>query len=442
MKPKISVIGLGKLGSPLVAAIASRDFKVIGVDINPKFVDLINQKKANIIEPQLSEYLAKYNELISATSDFDVAVMNSDITMIIVPTPSNKKHEFSTKFVEKAAQSIGKVLKNKKTYHLVILVSTVLPLDCNKKIIPKLEKYSAKKCGQDFGFCYNPEFIALGSVIKNLLNPDFVLIGEYDKKSGDTLAKFYKNFCLNKATLTRMSIVNAEIAKISLNSYITTKISFANYLASLCELIPGANVDFVTNALGFDKRISPHYFKGGTSFGGPCFPRDTRAFIGLSKKFGLKAKIIMAVDEYNHFHNKHLIDVIIRNLSVKNRHVAILGTSFKPSTPVIEESTAISIIPELINNQIKVTVYDPLSLDETRKIFNKQINYVDSMEECLLKAGVIIIATADPIFKSINLSNFKSGVTIIDCWRILDSSKLADGINYIPLGISKDLLSC
>lgn len=442
MKPKISVIGLGKLGAPLVATLAYRGFKVIGVDINQKFVDLINQKKANIIEPQLSEYLAKYSKLISATSDFTQAVMDSDITLIIVPTPSNKKHEFSTKFVEKAAKSIGQVLKTKKTYHLVAVVSTVLPLDCKKKIIPKLEKYSAKKCGQDFGFCYNPEFIALGSVIKNLLNPDFILIGEFDKKSGDMLAIFYRNFCLNKAPLSRMSIVNAELTKISLNSYITTKISFANYLSSLCELIPGANVDCVTGALGFDKRISPYYFKGGTSFGGPCFPRDTRAFIGLSKKFGLKAKIIMAVDEYNQLHSKHLVDVIIKNLSAKNRHVVILGTSFKPDTPVIEESTAVSIIPQLIGNQIKITVYDPLSLNEIKKLFNKQINYADSIERCLSKAGVVVIATADPIFKSINSNNFKSGVTIIDCWRLLDATKLADNVNYIPLGIAKDLPLC
>jgi UDPglucose 6-dehydrogenase len=435
MKPTISVIGLGKLGAPLLATIASRGFKVIGIDLNQSFVDSLNAKKANVIEPELQDYLSKYANNYSVTTDYQTAVSNSDISFIIVPTPSNKSGEFSTKFTEIAVEEIGKVLKQKKQYHLVVLVSTVLPKSTQEAILPKLEKSSGKKSGRDFGLCYNPEFIALGSVIRNLLNPDFVLIGESDKKAGDILEAFYHSFCLNQPPISRTDIINAEIVKISLNSYITTKITFANSLANLCERIPGANVDAVTNIIGLDRRISPYYLTGGSSFGGTCFPRDTRAYIALAKKYQVNSDLIITVDSLNFFQIRHLFNLILNNLSGSNTTVSILGTAFKPNTPVIEESAAVKLIPELLRWKIKVIVYDSHALENTHQLFKNKIMYASSPEECILAGSVAVFLTQDDKYKNISPKIFTKNITIIDCWRQIKYKKLESQIHYIGLGI-------
>jgi len=191
LKPKLSIVGLGKLGSSMVAAYASNGYQTIGVDINADFVSLINEGKAPVLEPGLSELLAKNREMISATQDFSKAVLNSDITFIIVPTPSKADNDFSTEYVVAAAKEIAKALKEKNDYHLVVLTSTVSPGSTEKYLWPVLEEFSGKQCGVDFDLCYNPEFIALGNVIQGLLYPDFVLIGESSKKGGDLLENFY-----------------------------------------------------------------------------------------------------------------------------------------------------------------------------------------------------------------------------------------------------------
>ena len=269
-KPTLSIIGLGKLGSSMVAAYASKGYKIIGVDVNPEFVRLINEGKPPVQEPKLAEYLEEKKQRISATQDYREAILNSDITFIIVPTPSREDGEFSTEYAAEAGKEIGKALKDKTAYHLVVLTSTLTPGYTEKDLLPVLEEYSGKKCGVDFDLCYNPEFIALGNVIQGLLYPDFVLIGESGKKGGEILENFYNDICEKKPPIKRMSIVNAEITKISLNTYVTTKISYANMISELCEKIPGGNVDVVTDALGCDKRIGSKYLRGGLGYGGPC----------------------------------------------------------------------------------------------------------------------------------------------------------------------------
>ena len=186
--------------------------------------------------------------------------------------------------------------KQRKPYHLFVITSTVSPGTREENIIPLIEAMSGKKLSIDFGVCYTPEFVALGSVINDSLNPDMVLIGESDRRAGDGVEHIYAQVCENKPYIARMSIISAEVMKLSLNSYVTMKISFANTLASLCERIPGADVDAITNALGADKRISPYYLKGGLSFGGPCFPRDNRLLAYTARQAGLEAPLAEASD--------------------------------------------------------------------------------------------------------------------------------------------------
>ena len=440
MFPKsVSIIGLGKLGSPMVACFASKGYKVIGVDINSDFVRLINEGKPPVFETQLAEYLSKNRERISATQDYKKAVLNSDITFIIVPTPSEEQGGFSTKYVGEAGKRIGEALKEKSDFHLVALVSTVTPGSTEKELLSILEEYSDKICGKDFGLCYNPEFIALGSVIHNLLNPDFVLIGESDSQSGDILESFYRNICDNNPPIKRMSIVNAEITKIALNTYVTTKISYANMLSELCEKIPGGNVGVVTNALGCDIRIGHKYLKGALGFGGPCFPRDNRALIYTARNFRVSLPIAEATDRINQNQIPRIVELILSVLPRGGR-VGILGLSYKPDTNVIEESQGVEIPRILSEKGVPVIVYDPAAMENAKQVLGDKITFADSLKECLQKADVICITVPWKEFKEIDPSYLEregSRPTLIDCWRILDEQKYKKIVNYLALGVNE-----
>ena len=185
------------------------------------------------------------------------------MSVVIVPTPSGADGTFSTEFVLDACDSIGAGIAEKGSYHLVVLASTVMPGSTEGEIRSRLESVSGKTCGADFGLCYAPSFVALGSVVQDFLNPDYVLIGESDVKSGDLLEDLYKRVCQNDPPVVRMNFVNAELTKLATNTFVSTKITFGNMLAQFCESLPGANVDIVTNALGQDSRIGSTYLNGG-----------------------------------------------------------------------------------------------------------------------------------------------------------------------------------
>jgi len=433
---KISVIGLGKLGSPIVASIASRGFQVIGVDVNNFFVESLNKALAPVVEPNLQDMINKYSENISATLNYSEAINNSSITFVIVPTPSIESGGFSTEFAQQAFTEIGRVIATKNDYHLVVLTSTVLPGATENDIIPAIEKASGKKCNVDFGICYNPEFIALGSVIYNLLNPDFVLIGESDRKSGDLLESFYKQYCINSPSIKRMTIINAEITKISINTYITNKISFANTLTKICDKIPGANVDIVTDAMGEDKRIGIKYLKGGLGYGGPCFPRDNRALNYVANNLGIEHILASSTDITNKKHLDFISGKIIEYAKPGDK-IAVLGLSYKPNTNVIEESQSIEIVKKLISAGFDVSVYDPEAMRNAEKVFGNTVKYTTSLDEIISNKDIICLTTPWDSFKEINTKLINNNNIVIDCWRILNSEKISKINNYIPLGINK-----
>lgn len=435
---KISVIGLGKLGLPLAASIASKGYFVSGVDIDRSVVDNLNKGKTFLKEPGLGELVTKNRDRLSATDNIKEAVLDSDMTFIITPTPSMANGYFSLKFVTPVAKEIAKALKVKKGYHLVVLSSTVMP-NSTDKIKKVLEKYSGKICTKDFGFCYNPEFIALGSVIYNLQNPDFILIGESDKKASRILQQFYKRYCENRPKFAVMSFVNAELTKISVNTYITTKISYANMLSEICEKLPGGSIDAVTSALGLDTRIGAKYLKGGTSFGGPCFPRDNMAFIALTKKLKSNYSIALSTHKTNIRQTQRVINLIMNLVKNKNSKVGILGLSYKPDTDVIEESQGLSIAKELIKQGLTPNLYDPLSLDNVKKALENKARYFNILEECIKNSQILIIATSYGEFGKIKKEWLKNSEAVVDLWRILDRRVIGGDSRYIPLGVNIDV---
>ena len=434
---KISVVGLGKLGQCLAACFAARCFETIGIDIDEQVVDSINRGVATAIEPGLQELVATASRRLRATRNHEEAIGETDVTFILVPTPSDLDGTFSNRYVESALKSLaGSLRRSDKKYHLFVINSTVMPGAIGERLIPIIEEYSGRKLNVGFGVCYSPELVALGSVVRDILNPDFVVIGQSNDRDGDRVASIYKRLCENDPPIFQMPIIDAEITKVSLNCYLTLKISFANSLANLCEKVPGADVDVITQALGADKRIAPYYLRGGLSFGGTCFPRDTKAFIAFAKRFGYDAELIRAVGKVNEFQDRHLAKVVLSHVSsTGDKKVSILGLAFKPNTPVIVESPAIKLIDELLERGVEVSVYDPLAMKNARTVFGDRIKYAASARDCMAHSPTCVITTRCEEFRHIDGSYIaQDSTTIIDCWRIVDPSRLGKRAKYVALG--------
>ncbi|MBF0269690.1 MAG: nucleotide sugar dehydrogenase [Alphaproteobacteria bacterium] len=418
---RISVIGLGKLGAPLAAVLSSKGFEVVGADLNQGFVDAINQGKAPVVEPRLQEKIDIGASRLSATTSVEEAALKTEASFIIVPTPTGPDGTFVIDYVLAAAEQIAKAIAKKSSYHLVSLTSTVMPGDTEKHVKPLLEKVSGKKCGQDFGLCYNPEFIALGNVINDMLNPDFILIGQSDPHAGDIVESIYNVSCDKPPTFARMNFINAELSKISLNSYVTLRISFANQLARLCDHLPGADVDVVTGALGLDSRIGKKYLKGAVSFGGPCFPRDNIAFSKLALNNGTEAPIATTTDYINDSYLAYLAEKMQKHLPAGGT-IGLLGLSYKPETSVVEASPSLKLARLLIARSVPVVAYDPQAMPEAQRQISEGIVYVPAMAECAAQADLLAVLVAWPEFKSLTpkqLKNQGKDVVLFDYWRIL-----------------------
>ena len=435
---RISVVGLGKLGLCLAACFAERGFQTLGVDIEKKVVDAVNEGRAPWFEPGLGEMLSSHGgKRLRATTNHVEAIDETDITIVLVATPSNPDGSFSNRFVESALRSLAEAFgRSAKKHHLFVISSTVMPGSVDASFIPILEKHSGRKIGVDFDVCYDPDFVALGNVVKGFLKPDLVVIGESSPGVGARIEAVHHQLCENQPAVTRMSIISAEIAKVSLNAYITVKISFANSVANLCEQIPGADVDAITKAIGADKRISPYYFQGGMSFGGTCFPRDTRAYISLAERVGMQADVVRAANDVNVFQDDHLAEVVLREVDAMGaKTVGLVGLAFTGNTPVATESPAVKLIPKLLARDLRVVCYDRLATDNLRAMFGSALEYVDSVEECLRESDVAVFTLRDGALKSAAEAFAPTKpLCVVDGWRFIDPRQMNGPVRYVPIG--------
>lgn len=392
----IGIIGAGKLGSPMAAALASKGFNVLVCDVDKEKVRAINEGRAPVQETGLQELITANRDRLRATTEIAEAVCFADITFVVTATPSLPDGRFSLEHILPVCQEIGRTLskpvRGKPAWHPVVITSTVMPGDTWGPIRETLEKHSGRKCGESFGLAYNPEFIALGSVIHDFLNPDFVLLGASDPLTEARVSSVYKR--ISDAPIAAMSIPNAEITKLAVNSYITTKISFANMLSRICNDIPGSDVDVVTHAMGLDSRIGGKYLKGGVSYGGPCFPRDNRALATLGQSFPL------VIDSFNRAQITYLA-VFVR--AVARGPIAILGMSYKTGTKETTESAG-SLLHAELGEELCTENESP----ET-----------------------IVVMLPDPRYKEMDFT----GRTVIDPWRYLRHLADDPSVRYIPLGV-------
>jgi UDPglucose 6-dehydrogenase len=412
---RLSVVGLGKLGACMAATFAQRGFQVLGVDNNPEVVRKINAGLPPVDEPLMAETIAGAKNRLSATTDAKEAA-ETDASFVIVPSPSLPDGSFSNEFLMRALQPIAQAVKaSGKKNHLFVVSSTTTPSACRKVIIPMLEQQIGGACGKKFGFCYNPEFIALGNVIRGLLEPDLVLIGESDKRSGDLLSELYTRYNTNRPTIARMSITSAELAKISVNSYITMKISFTNQLRMIAEQYADTNIHEILEAIGADSRIGKKYLRAGLSYGGPCFPRDNRLVSYAAKQVGLPAALADSTDAVNELTKQRLAEQAQHHLK-RGDTVLILGMAYRPGTYIVEESAGLHVAKVLKDGGCRVLVHDCAATSQNSPSLLQfevlsQLNKIKNEKN--LKA--ILICCPWPEYKNLALPNTAK---VFDPWGV------------------------
>jgi UDPglucose 6-dehydrogenase len=432
---RVAVVGLGKLGAPLAAVVASKGNEVLGIDVNPEAVKLLNEGRAPVEEPGLQDLVTASLQRLSATTDV-AAAAGAELSILIVPTPSDDRGAFSNEQVLAAVEDIGRGLAARDEYHVVVVASTVMPGSCDTEIRPALESASGRRVGETLGLCYSPEFIALGSVLRDMLEPDMVLIGESDARAGDVLARLYSGVCENDPPFRRMSLVNAELTKIAVNTYVTMKISYANALADMCERLSGADVEVVTDALGLDTRIGGKYLRGAIAYGGPCFPRDNKAFGVFARDLGAEPLLAEATDAVNVGQTDRLARVVQSRLEAGNA-VGILGLAYKPDTGVIEESPGLALAELLAKAGYEVRVYDPVATEAGVRALDGLAQGCSSAADLLAQSDVAVIATPWAEFAELPIDRLEregKRVVVIDCWRLLPEGASNGAVEIVRLG--------
>lgn len=433
----ISVIGLGKLGLCTATCFAAAGHQVYGFDQNDYFRNELKARRNPIDETGLSELLESAWNTLRIVDNHEEALRDSDVTLIIVPTPSMADGRFNNEYVIKVLEGIAPALAARNSFHVVDVVSTVMPGSSGNIFRPLLERLTGKRCGIDFGLAYNPEFIALGSVVRNFLNPDMVLIGASDERTGSMLAELYRSTCKTDPTMALMSLINAEITKISLNCYVTMKISYANALAAICEQVPNADIDVVTAAIGADSRVGSKYLKGGLGFGGPCFPRDNIAFQRFAEEFGAEAILGKAVVAINNAVPERLHRHIATHTQPPAK-IAVLGASYKPDTHIIEESQSVMLVKSLTAAGYRVALHDPKAIDAVRQLLGDSVDYCDDPYDSISGASALILLTDWPVYRELDWHRIaaiaKPLATVLDSWRIASNTDMSN-FRYIPVGI-------
>lgn len=419
---KISVIGAGYVGIVTGIGFAELGNEVIFVDIDGKKVNTINSGKAPIFEKGLDELMQENRNKYKATKDYN-SIADTDITFICVGTPSKEDGSIDLTFVKSAAAEIGKALKTKKGFHVVVVKSTVVPGTTENVVRPIIEKESCKEAFKDFGLAMNPEFLREGNAVHDFFNPDRIVIGVKDKKTKEMLETLYKPFSCPKLIT---DIKTAEMIKYASNAFLATKISFANEIGNICKKL-GIDAYEVFKGVGLDHRINPAFFRAGIGFGGSCFPKDIKALIAKAEELGMNPKILKAVIEVNEEQPMKMIELLKKHIpDLKGRRIGILGLAFKPDTDDIRESRAIPIVQKLIEEEAKIIAYDPKAMDNFSKIF-PHINYANSAEEVIDKSDAVLITTEWKEFKELCYK----GKIVIDGRRIekaMNEAKIYEGV--------------
>lgn len=353
---KISVFGLGYVGSVSAACLAKDGHQVIGVDVQKDKVDAINSGRSLVSEPGLAEMVAELSQQgrLRATTCSREAVHSSDMSLICVGTPSNDNGSLKLNYVEAVAREIGAALKDHSSYHVVCVRSTVLPGTTEDFVAPLLEEASGKVRGRDFGLCMNPEFLREGVAIADYREPSQIVMGEYDQRSGQTAMGMYEGI---EATRVHSDIKTAESVKYVCNIFHALKVAFANEIGNICKAHDVDGQD-VMRIFCNDRRlnISDKYLSPGFAFGGSCLPKDCRALIYRAKERDVETPLLRSIMESNQLQIERGIRLVEQ---AGKKRIGVLGLSFKASTDDVRESPVIPMVETLVGRGYEVSIYDP-----------------------------------------------------------------------------------
>ena len=404
---KLSIFGLGYVGCVSAACFADQGHDVIGIDNNPNKVDMINSQISPIVEADIDVIIRRVsaNGKLRAITDVREAVEHADVILICVGTPSNSNGSLDFKYVQRVCREIGQVLADIDRYLTIAIRSTVLPGIAEEVIIPALEESSGKQVGKDFGFCLNPEFLREGSSVYDFLNPPKTVIGEYDSRSGETLALLYKDF---NAPLFRIGLPEASMVKYADNCFHAVKVTFANEISRICNAFKIDSRKVMDIFISDTKlNISPRYLNPGFAFGGSCLPKDLRAITYCAKQSDVEIPMLNATMESN---RKHLDLAIERISKTEKKNVGFLGMSFKAGTDDLRESPTVTLIEYLIGKGYELCIYDEnvniaRLVGSNKEYIEREIPHIaklmcGSIDEVITKADVLVIGNKAKEYES------------------------------------------
>lgn len=423
---KLSVFGIGYVGCVSAACFAKAGHDVIGVDLNPTKVEIINSGKSPIVETGVEELISAMVSAgrLRATTDSTEAIMNSDASLVCVGTPSNANGSLDLNHVKHVCEEIGASLKEKVARHTVVIRSTMLPGTIESLVVPTLEASSGKKVGGDFGVCINPEFLREGSSLKDFYAPPFTLIGTDEEDTANLVGELYVGI---DAPLFVTALKTAEMVKYACNCFHALKVSFANEIGNICKAV-GIDSHEVMNVFAQDTKLnlSPYYLTPGFAFGGSCLPKDLRAINYKAKQLDVEVPVLSAILPSNRLQIEKAVNMV---LETGKKRVGVLGFSFKAGTDDLRESPMVTLIETLIGKGLQLAIYDrDVSL---AKLFGANKQYIESeiphisqlmrgsIDEVVSDSDVLVIGNKAKEFREIE-GKVKKDQILIDLVRLFD----------------------
>ena len=438
---KITVVGTGYVGLVGAACLAEVGNHVLGLDVNAEKIRILKEGGIPIHEPGLLEIVRRNveNGRLSFTTNIEEAVHFGEVQFIAVGTPPDEDGSADLQYVTEAARNIGRFMTSAK----VIVDKSTVPIGTGDKVTAAVaEELKKRNVDIHYSVVSNPEFLKEGAAVEDFMRPDRIVIGTEDPKAIEVMKQVYAPFQRNHERLVVTNLRSAELIKYAANSMLATRISFMNELANLAEIV-GADIEMVRQGIGSDPRIGYHFLYPGCGYGGSCFPKDVKALIKTAKDVaGFDLKLLKAVEEVNDLQKYVLPKKIKKQFgeSLKGKHFALWGLAFKPNTDDMREASSRVLIDELIKVGATITAYDPVAMDEGKRIFKdeKNITFADTQDEALKNADALIIVTEWTEFRSPDFALIKASLKspmIFDGRNLYDPKAVrALGFNYYPIG--------
>ncbi|WP_254769052.1 UDP-glucose 6-dehydrogenase AglM [Salinilacihabitans rarus] len=412
----VSIVGSGYVGTTIAACLADLGNEVVNVEVDEGIVDAINAGEAPIHEPGLDERIAEHaGGRLRATTDYD-AVRETDVTFLCLPTPQADDGSLDLAAMRAGAESLGRALASTDGDHLVVVKSTVLPGTTEGVVGPVVEEHSGKRVGEGLELAMNPEFLRMGSAVRDFLEPDKVVVGATSDDAYATLRELYAPIVGRDEThLVETGLREAELIKYANNAFLAAKVSLVNELGNVAKAY-GADAYEVFDAVGLDSRISERFLRSGLGWGGSCFPKDVNALRAGAREQGYDPELLDAVVAVNDEQPRRLVDLLADHVDLAGARIAVLGLSFKPNTDDTRKSRALDVIDHLRERGADVVAYDPVAVENVREEY-PEIEYADAAEAALDGAEGAVVATGWPEFDDLSFEGMARRV-VVDGRRI------------------------